>query len=78
MGRRVILLLVGAVALGSLGAPQPVSAQAGLQADTLRLSLEEAVSRALRESEEIATAQAAVARKAGLHPFVQDLSQANV
>lgn len=62
MGRCALLLVVGAVALGVLGPIQPIRGDEGLQSDTLRLSLEEAVDRALRESEEIATAQAAVAQ----------------
>jgi outer membrane protein TolC len=62
MGRCAILLAIGAVALGFLGPVHPIRADVGLQSDTLRLSLEEAVARALRESEEIATARTAMAQ----------------
>jgi outer membrane protein TolC len=62
MGRCAILLVIGVVALGFLGPVHPIRADVGLQSDTLRLSLEEAVARALRESEEIATARTAMAQ----------------
>lgn len=72
MGRRVILLLIGALAMGWLGGLQPargdpwpvpaIQQNPAATADTLKISLEEAVDRALQESEEIATARAAVAQ----------------
>ncbi|TFH65278.1 MAG: hypothetical protein E4G90_06505, partial [Gemmatimonadales bacterium] len=45
-----------------LGGLQPVRGDQGLEPDTLSLSLEEAVARALRESEEIAAARAVLAQ----------------
>lgn len=62
MGRCTSLLFVWVFALGSMGSPQPVRGDPGAQVDTLRLSLEEAVVRSLRDSEEIAAARAAVAQ----------------
>jgi len=71
MGRPRILLAVGALTMGCLGGLHPVRGDpAPPQArerddpasDTLRLSLEEAVDKALRESEEIAAARATLSQ----------------
>jgi outer membrane protein TolC len=71
MSRSGILLLVGTVVCGYLGSLQPARGDPGIvrtrgdpgqDADTLRLTLGEAVDRALRESEEIAAARAALAQ----------------
>ncbi len=62
MSRCSTLLSIGIFALGSLGVPGAASGLQGPQVDTLQLSLEEAVVRALRDSEEIAAARAALAQ----------------
>ena len=62
MSRCSILLFLGILGLGLLGPPDPVNAMEGCQVDTLQLSLEEAVVRALRDSEEIAAARAALSQ----------------
>jgi len=62
MRRLAILLLSGTFALGCLGGFHPARDYPVQAPDTLRISLEEAVARALRESEEIQAAQAALAQ----------------
>ena len=62
MSRCSILLFLGILGLGLLGPADPVDAMEGSQVDTLQLSLEEAVVRALRDSEEIAAARAALSQ----------------
>ena len=68
MGRRLILL-IGMGMLSTLGSAQPVQGQrlnpgdpGRVQEDTLRLTLEEAVVKALRDSEEMAAARATLAQ----------------
>lgn len=62
MGRCSTLLVFGILGLGLLGAPRPLQGVQAPQVDTLQLSLEEAVVRALRDSEEIAAARAALSQ----------------
>ena len=62
MSRCSTLLSIGIFALASLGVPGAASGLQAPQVDTLGLSLEEAVVRALRDSEEIAAARAAMAQ----------------
>ena len=62
MSRWSFLLFPGILGLSLLGAADPVDAMEGSQVDTLQLSLEEAVVRALRDSEEIAAARAALSQ----------------
>lgn len=61
MGRCAILLVAGMAMIGAHGPLQPARGDPGVEPDTLRLSLNGAVARALRDSEEIAAAHAAVA-----------------
>jgi len=62
MSRWSFLLFPGILGLSLLGAADPVDAMEGSHVDTLQLSLEEAVVRALRDSEEIAAARAALSQ----------------
>jgi outer membrane protein TolC len=62
MRRPAILLLSATFAMGCLGGLRPARGDPTQAPDTLRISLEEAVARALRESEEIQAARATMAQ----------------